>query len=98
MNMNDYFWSDLHRDYPKIQNTVGREGRAGGGDYRLFLCHDIGDQIIQDDLGVSRNRAVMSLHYVHYSRSKEGITDLVFAEGVCAFCVGECSFGKMRIT
>ena len=46
MNMNDYFWSDLHRDYPKIQNTVGREGRAGGGDYRLFLCHDIGGQII----------------------------------------------------
>ena len=42
MNKNYYFWSDLHRDYPKIQNTVGREGRAGGGDYRLFLCHDIG--------------------------------------------------------
>ena len=28
-----------------------------------------------------------SLYYVHYSRAKEGITDLVLAESICVQCL-----------
>ena len=33
--------------------------------------------------------AAVSLHYVHYSRKSEGVTDLVLAKTGCAWCAVE---------
>ena len=36
--------------------------------------------------------AAVSLHYVHYSRKTEGVTDLVLAKTGCAWCTVEVWF------
>ena len=38
--------------------------------------------------GINCPRAATSLHYVHYSRAQEGVTDLVLANSMCVQCVG----------